>query len=150
MDIQFEISCTEKKQTMLELPYSVKVLVKSIAYRPQEIIMYESDIYLSRVLLQNLNLAVSGFFLFKLEPAYQAIEQIIFFNCLATKRTRKKTSYLLCSAHPSFLSVPGLPVYAVNCFLLLPLFLDLSSCSRIHNVPLSLQIIEQENGVSMR
>lgn len=113
MDIQFEISCTEKKQTMLELPYSVKVLVKSIAYRPQEIIMYESDIYLSRVLLQNLNLAVSGFFLFKLEPAYQAIEQIIFFNCLATKRTRKKTSYLLFSAHPSFLSVPGLPVYAV-------------------------------------
>ncbi|RVW33849.1 hypothetical protein CK203_089095 [Vitis vinifera] len=121
VDIQFEISCTEKKQTILELPYSVKVLVKSIAYRPQEIIMYESDICLPRVLLQNLNLAVSGFFLFKLEPAYHAIEQIIFFN-----------------------------FYAVNCFLLLPLFLDLSSCSRIHNVPLSLQIIEQENGVSIR
>ncbi|KAL6311371.1 hypothetical protein AAG906_022962 [Vitis piasezkii] len=54
----FELSCTENNQTMLELPVSVKLLVKKIVYKSREIIVQDPDNCLARQ-LRNLNLAAS-------------------------------------------------------------------------------------------
>ena len=58
----FELSCSENNQTMLELPDSVKFLVKNVFYKSQEIIVQDPDDCLARQ-LPNLSLAASPFWL---------------------------------------------------------------------------------------
>ncbi|WKA06481.1 hypothetical protein VitviT2T_024378 [Vitis vinifera] len=53
----FEISCIEKKLTILELP-SVSLSVKKINYNSQEIIVHEPDFCLQKQ-LQNLTVCIS-------------------------------------------------------------------------------------------
>ena len=97
----FNLSCTENNQTMLELPVSVKLLVKNITYKSREIIVQDPDNCLARQ-LRNLNLAASPFH-FKFE------RDVTLFNCSSDKTE----SYGFRQSIPC-LSIPGNPVYAVH------------------------------------
>ncbi|RVW87485.1 putative RING-H2 finger protein ATL21A [Vitis vinifera] len=56
----FELSCTEKHQTMLNLSHSVKLLVKKINYKSQEIQVHDTD-DCRLTQFSNLSLSVSPF-----------------------------------------------------------------------------------------
>ena len=75
---KFEISCIERKQTILELPYSVSLSLKKINYNSQEIIVHGLDFCLQRQ-LQNLTLSASPF-QFKLASSNYLVDYT-FFNC---------------------------------------------------------------------
>ncbi|KAL6320796.1 hypothetical protein AAG906_008796 [Vitis piasezkii] len=115
----FELSCTESNQTMLDLPISVKLLVKKIAYKSREIIVQDPDNCLARQ-LRNLNLAASPFH-FKFKDFFT------FFNC----SSHKTDSYSFDRSIPC-LSIPGNPVYAVYSSTSVQQ-LDLSSCRRLYS-----------------
>ncbi|WKA07526.1 hypothetical protein VitviT2T_025343 [Vitis vinifera] len=70
----FELSCTEKNQTMLELPHSVKFLVKNINYKSQQILVHDPDYCLPRQ-LGNLDLAATPF------KFSEELENSTFFIC---------------------------------------------------------------------
>ncbi|RVW22876.1 Leaf rust 10 disease-resistance locus receptor-like protein kinase-like 1.1-like 2.2 [Vitis vinifera] len=115
----FELSCTENNQTMLDLPVSVKLLVKKIVYKSREIIVQDPDNCLARQ-LRNLNLAASPFH-FKFE------RDLTLFNCSSDKTE----SYGFDQSIPC-LSIPGNPVYAVYSSRSVQ-YTDLSSCRRLYN-----------------
>ncbi|RVW91791.1 Rust resistance kinase Lr10 [Vitis vinifera] len=135
----FEISCIEKKQTILELPYSVSLSVKKINYTSQEIIVHDPDFCLQRQ-LQNLTLSASPF-QFKL-GSYNYLVDYTFFNC-SSKKTHSN----------NFFSIPctvllSNPVYAVESVFNLNL-LDLSSCHKIYDVTLPDDVVNRENYLSL-
>ena len=76
----FELSCTEDKDTMLELPHSVKLFVKHINYKGQKIHVYDKDGCLPRQ-IQILNLTASPFQFTSLNYRYN----YTFFNCSSDK-----------------------------------------------------------------
>ncbi|XP_034710955.1 rust resistance kinase Lr10-like [Vitis riparia] len=115
----FELSCTENNQTMLELPVSVKLLVKKIVYKSREIIVQDPDNCLARK-LRNLNLAASPFH-FNFE------EDVTLFNC----SSYKTESYGFDQSIPC-LSNPGNPVYPVSSSRSVQ-DTDLSSCRRLYS-----------------
>ncbi|KAL6321140.1 hypothetical protein AAG906_012912 [Vitis piasezkii] len=124
----FELSCTEKKQTLLDLPYSVKLLVKKINYTAQEIGVQDPDDCLPRQ-LQNLDLAASPF-QFKLENSRDYFGDFTFVNCSVNKSANQ------CNLRSiPCLSVPGNLVYAILSNADLGDF-DLSSCRKIYNISL--------------
>ncbi|KAJ9679793.1 hypothetical protein PVL29_021643 [Vitis rotundifolia] len=114
----FELSCTDNNQTMLELPVSVKLLVKNITYKSREIIVQDQDNCLARQ-LRNLNLAAS--------PFQFNFEDFTFFDCSSDKTD----SYNFDRSIPC-LSIPGNPVYAVYSSSSVQ-YTDLSSCRRLYN-----------------
>ncbi|XP_059589835.1 rust resistance kinase Lr10-like [Vitis vinifera] len=114
----FELSCTENNQTMLDLPVSVKLLVKKIVYKSREIIVQDPDNCIARQ-LRNLNLAASPFH-FKFERDF------ILFNCSSDKTESSRFQSIPC------LSIPGNPVYAVYSSSYVQ-YTDLSSCRRLYN-----------------
>ena len=137
----FELYCSEKKQTILELPYSVKLLVKNISYDSHEIMLqYPYNCLVGH--LQNLNLAASPLE-FKREYWERTLPDFTFFNC----SSNKSGSYYF---HPiPCLSVPGSPVYAI----LTSAGLDqvnLSSCRRMYNLTLKNSMIDGNVSFSMK
>ncbi|KAL6321704.1 hypothetical protein AAG906_031214 [Vitis piasezkii] len=120
----FEISCIEKKLTILELP-SVSLSVKKINYNSQEIIVHEPDFCLHRQ-LQNLTLSASPFH-FKLTISNYLVDYT-FFNCSSNKTDN--SNYFLSIPCTVLLSNPD---YAVGSYHNLER-LDLSSCHKIYNV----------------
>ena len=121
----FNLSCTENNQTMLDLPVSVKLLVKKIAYKSREILVQDPDNCLARQ-LGNLNLAASPF-PFKFEKGF-----VTLFNCSSDKiETYGYDQSIPC------LSIPGNPVYAVYSFRSVQ-YTDLSSCRRLYNASVPL------------
>uniref|UniRef100_A0A2N9F4T6 Protein kinase domain-containing protein n=1 Tax=Fagus sylvatica TaxID=28930 RepID=A0A2N9F4T6_FAGSY len=76
----FELSCTEDKDTMLELPRSVKLFVKHINYTAQQIDVYDPVGCLPR-LIEILNLTASPFQFAYLYGPYN----YTFFNCSSDK-----------------------------------------------------------------
>ncbi|WKA07534.1 hypothetical protein VitviT2T_025349 [Vitis vinifera] len=116
----FELSCTENNQTMLELPVSVKLLVKNITYKSREIFVQDPYNCLARQ-LGNLNLAAFPF-PFKFEKGF-----VTFFNCSSDKTD----PYNLFQSIPC-LSIPGNLVYAVESSELVQ-YLNLSSCRRLYS-----------------
>ena len=116
----FELSCTENNQTMLELPVSVKLLVKNITYKSREIFVQDPYNCLARQ-LGNLNLAAFPF-PFKFEKGF-----VTFFNCSSDKTD----PYNLFQSIPC-LSIPGNLVYAVDSSTFVH-GLDLSYCRRLYN-----------------
>ncbi|XP_019073891.1 putative RING-H2 finger protein ATL21A [Vitis vinifera] len=83
----FVLSCTENNQIMLELPVSVKLLVKNIIYKSREIIVQNSDNCLVRQ-LRNLSLA-SSLFQFKFEG------NVTFFNCSLLKTAESFAAHFI-------------------------------------------------------
>ncbi|RVW22561.1 putative RING-H2 finger protein ATL21A [Vitis vinifera] len=74
----FQLSCTEKHQTMIELPNSVKLLVKKINYKSQEIQVYDPADCLPKQ-LSDLNLSASPF-QFKVKHDH-SLQDITLLNC---------------------------------------------------------------------
>ena len=70
----FELSCTEKNETMLELQHSVKFLVKNINYKSQQILVHDPDYCLPRP-LGKLDLAATPF------RFSEELWNYTFFNC---------------------------------------------------------------------
>ncbi|KAL6320632.1 hypothetical protein AAG906_008632 [Vitis piasezkii] len=128
----FEISCTEKKQTIVELPYSVKLSVKKINYKSQEIVVHDPDFCLQRQ-LQNFTLSATPFN-FKFHSFY-FVEDFIFFNCSSSKTKYKNLFW-----HIPCSFLPSNPVHAVVSDTDLDQ-LDLSSCHKIFNVSLPFDIL---------
>ena len=127
----FELSCTENNQTILDLPVSVKLLVKKIVYKSREIIVQDPDNCLARQ-LRNLNLAASPFY-FKF-----GLDFTFFINCSSYK-TPEPGSWAYYFEPIPCLSNPGNPVYAVYSSGSVQ-YRDLSSCRRF--TTLQLQVIE--------
>ncbi|XP_034710954.1 rust resistance kinase Lr10-like isoform X2 [Vitis riparia] len=130
----FELSCTENNQTMLDLPVSVKLLVKKIVYKSREIIVQDPDNCLARQ-LRNLNLVASPFH-FKFER-----DITFFINC---------SPYVTLERIPC-LSNPGNPVYAVYSSSSVQ-DTDLSSCRRLYNasVPIDRGYILKGSAFSLK
>ena len=130
----FKLSCSEKNQTMLHLSHSVKLLVRKIDYKSQEILVHDQDdCRLTQFLI--LNLSSSPFhFLQENQVDYSL------FNCSSTK-TDSEFQPVPC------LSVPAYPVYAVTSWHLIR-YLNLSSCLKIH-ISLPYQTLEPENLFTM-
>ncbi|XP_059667218.1 rust resistance kinase Lr10-like [Cornus florida] len=113
----FELSCNDNNQTVLELPFSLKVLVKKIDYTSQLIHIYH-DYNDPKSCLANLSLPVSPFH-FK---DYFYPYDFALFNCSAPDRDR---GYLV-----PCLDVPGYHVYAVDSSVEIDYY-SLTSCSKI-------------------
>ncbi|KAJ9679802.1 hypothetical protein PVL29_021651 [Vitis rotundifolia] len=133
----FELSCSEKKQTMLELPYSVKLSVEKINYTSQEIFVRFPDYCLQRQIL-NLNLSASPFQF----PDKYSIYDFTFFNCSESKSELNAFSSVPCS----FLS--SNPVYVTPSICLLS-EVNLTSCRKIFNATVPQYIFYREYDFSM-
>ncbi|RVW22882.1 Rust resistance kinase Lr10 [Vitis vinifera] len=114
---EFELSCSEEKRTILELPYSGKLWVKEINYASQEIFVHYPDDCLQRQIL-NFNLSASPF------QFTGDTDDFSFFNCSENK------TYELSSIPCNFLS--SNPVYVTSSFRSLAK-VNLSSCRKIFN-----------------
>ncbi|KAL6321160.1 hypothetical protein AAG906_012932 [Vitis piasezkii] len=136
----FELACVQKKQTMLtmlELPNSVKLMVKKINYKSQEIVVQDPDNCLSRQLL-NLNPKAS-LFSFKLENNFpQKDQDFTIFNCSSPK---EESDYF----HPIRCAVGN---YAVPSSSHLH-SLDLFSCHGIYRAYLPYEILVVESDFTM-
>ncbi|WKA07614.1 hypothetical protein VitviT2T_025414 [Vitis vinifera] len=137
----FELYCSEKKQTMLELPYSVNLLVTNISYDSHEImVQYPYNCFVGQ--LQNLSLAASPF-QFKLENAWEVLDDFTFFNCSSNKREFYFVQSIPC------LSIPGYPVYAIMSSADLD-EVNLSSCRRMYNLTLPYSISDLNGKFSIK
>lgn len=137
----FELYCSEKKQTMLELPYSVKLLVTNISYDSHEImVQYPYNCFVGQH--QNLSLAASPF-QFKLENAWEVLDDFTFFNCSSNKREFYFVQSIPC------LSIPGYPVYAIMSSADLD-EVNLSSCRRMYNLTLPYSISDLNGKFSIK
>eukprot|EP00261_Vitis_vinifera_P040430 XP_019081673.1 PREDICTED: rust resistance kinase Lr10 isoform X2 [Vitis vinifera] len=121
----FELSCTERNETILELPHSAKVLVKNISYESHEMMVQDPEKCLPRQ-LQNLSLSASPFN-FKLSNQWEALYDFTFFNCSSKKREMSYVDPIPC------LSLPDYPVYAVMSTASIR-DVDLSSCQKMYNI----------------
>ncbi|KAK8615401.1 hypothetical protein V6N13_016991 [Hibiscus sabdariffa] len=81
-DSSFQLSCSENKQTLLHLPRSVKMVVQSIDYQKQEILLSHPDTC-HYIQLLSLNLSASPFlFLDDISaPGSREMENLTLFNC---------------------------------------------------------------------
>ncbi|XP_010645761.1 rust resistance kinase Lr10 [Vitis vinifera] len=128
----FELSCTEKHQTMLNLSHSVKLLVKKINYKSQEIQVHDTD-DCRLTQFSNLSLHVSPF---QLQEESQGHFSLL--NCTSTKTAYSDYFYPV-----PCLSAPAYQVYAV--YSSYSIDFELSSCRKIHNVSLPDHILMQDN-----
>ncbi|KAJ9679595.1 hypothetical protein PVL29_021501 [Vitis rotundifolia] len=137
----FEISCTEKKQTILELPYSVKLSVDKINYKSREIVVHDPDFCLQRQ-LQNLTLSASPF-QFKLDSSIfeSWIDDYTFFSCSSDTREYEFPLTLI-PCRSRFLHEN--PLYAVGSIMQLD-WLDLSSCHKLYKLSLPDGIVDGKN-----
>ena len=117
---EFELSCSEEKRTILELPYSGKLWVKEINYASQEIFVHYPDDCLQRQIL-NFNLSASPF------QFTGDTDDFSFFNCSENKTY--ELSSIPCnflSSNPVFVAPSSDSLAEVN----------LSSCRKIFNATL--------------
>ncbi|XP_034711031.1 rust resistance kinase Lr10-like [Vitis riparia] len=120
---EFELSCSEEKWTILELPSLGKFWVKEINYTSQEIFVQYPDDCLRRQFL-NLNLSAFTYDYLSASPFTYDTYDFTFFNCSENK------TYELWSNPCSFL-----PVYvAPSSYSLAEV--NLSSCRQIFNATL--------------
>ncbi|KAL2550716.1 Rust resistance kinase Lr10 [Forsythia ovata] len=128
----FNLYRNKSNETVLELPFSVKLVVKKIDYVSQIIHLYDPDGCLPQKLLY-LNLSASPFHFFE-NPLYD----YVLFNCSATNRDMD--SIIHCPA------VVGYQVYAI------PFYSDtyidkypLTSCTKIHEISVPWYTFDQND-----
>ncbi|KAK9045312.1 hypothetical protein V6N11_059198 [Hibiscus sabdariffa] len=81
-DSSFQLSCSENKQTLFHLPRSVKMVVQSIYYQKQEILLSHPDTC-HYIQLLSLNLSASPFLFLDdiYTPDSGEMENLTLFNC---------------------------------------------------------------------
>ncbi|KAJ9678974.1 hypothetical protein PVL29_021019 [Vitis rotundifolia] len=119
---EFELSCSENKQTILEPRYSLKLSVEEINYTSQEIIGRPD--YCLRRKFQNFNLSASPF------QFTESLRSFSFFRC-----SENKGSHMCLS--PSLASSSSLD------------FTNLSSCRKVFKATLPYYTFYRENRISM-
>lgn len=142
----FELACVQKKQTMLtmlELPNSVKLMVKKINYKSQEIVVQDPDHCLSRQLL-NFNPNAS-LFRFKLENNFpqkhkEVVQDFTIFNCSSPKEESDYFQPIRCAVGNSVYAVPSSSHLCS---------LDLFSCHGIYRAYLPYEILVGESDFTM-
>ncbi|RVW74466.1 Rust resistance kinase Lr10 [Vitis vinifera] len=139
----FELSCTERNQTILELPDSVNLLVKEINYRSKEILVQDPDNCFPRQ-FRNLNLASSPF-----QFLNDYVDDLTFFKCPSRNSTTYYDGYSVLPI--SCLGGPGFQVYAVSSWSN-PSDVYLPSCSKMYNVAAAPYhvIKSQENATQLK
>ncbi|CAK7324150.1 unnamed protein product [Dovyalis caffra] len=115
----FDLSCTDRKQTLLGLPTSVKLYINNIDYASQLITATDPENCLPRQLLK-INLSTSPF-----KFAERIQRDVDLFNCTS----RQRNAYL---AMPC-LSVPGFDIYDLTSGSIVADF-DLTSCTKMYNL----------------
>ena len=136
----FELSCTERNQTILELPDSVNLLVKEINYRSKEILVQDPDNCFPRQ-FRNLHLASSPF-----QFLDDDVGDLTFFNCSSRNRTTNYDPVIPISC----LRGPGFQVYAVSS-LGNPGDVYLPSCSKMYSAAAPYHVIKsQENATQLK
>ncbi|XP_020538012.1 putative RING-H2 finger protein ATL21A [Jatropha curcas] len=96
----FDLSCTEKNQTLLELPNSVKLFVKTVDYQSQVInVSHPDDCFLRQAL--NIDFSASPF-----SFRSDSLDDYTLFNCSTSIQRNNIDGNISC------LSVPGYEVYA--------------------------------------
>ncbi|GKV25637.1 hypothetical protein SLEP1_g35039 [Rubroshorea leprosula] len=103
----FELSCTKKKQTVLELPRNVKLFVKQIDYRARRIKLYDPQGCLP-LQLPNLNLSASPFSDLFGYPYSGPPKKYTIFNC----SDKPQMAYEYKHSKIPCLSIPGFQVRA--------------------------------------
>jgi hypothetical protein len=122
----FNISCTDTNDTVLELPVSVKLLVKEINYKSQVIQLYDPQHCFPRPQLQRLNLSNSSPFRFKLDyPDLEAVYAL--YNCSPRSEEMDKSPYTYDLI--SCLSGPTYQVYRAT-----DITASLISCTKMYNL----------------
>jgi hypothetical protein len=117
----FNLSWTDTNDTVLELPVSVKLLVKEINYKSQVIQLYDPHHCFPRPQLQWLNLNNSSPFGFKVNSP-DDLSDYALFNC--SPRSENKYQYLI-----SCLSGPTYQVYRETY-----IRASLISCTKMYNL----------------
>ncbi|XP_010275239.1 PREDICTED: rust resistance kinase Lr10-like isoform X2 [Nelumbo nucifera] len=118
----FELSCSENKETVLNLPFSGIFFVKAIDYRSQVIEIYDPHGCIVKRLL-NLNFSSSPF-----QRRYEYVKSYSLFNCSATESGNGVypiNCLRVSAAHP---------VYAVDSTRSMNFLPPLSSCEKFGNV----------------
>jgi hypothetical protein len=106
----FNLYCTEKNQTVLELPISVKLFVKKIDYKSQAIQLYDPQHCFPRQ-LRGLDLSSSPFDLFSSPfDRYPPFSNFTLINC---SRRERNNDQIYGYQYISCLSGPSHQVYAV-------------------------------------
>uniref|UniRef100_M1BQV4 RING-type E3 ubiquitin transferase n=1 Tax=Solanum tuberosum TaxID=4113 RepID=M1BQV4_SOLTU len=121
-DLGFELHCNNKKDTILELPSSVHLVVEKIDYVSQQIHLYDPEECIATK-LPKLNLSQSNF----TNDDYPTD----LFNCSAPFSDNNYGYYLV-----PCLSSPGYQVHAVTSTSRLQYFLY-GPCTKIHQYPYS-------------
>jgi hypothetical protein len=117
----FNLSCTDRNETVLQLPISVKFFVKNIDYKSQVIEVYDPDHCFPRQ-LHTLNLASSPFQILKQNFQYD----FALFNCSSTE---EQSRYAI-----SCLSGPGHEVRAFSSNNDDISDLPIASCKKMYNL----------------
>ncbi|KAB1205149.1 hypothetical protein CJ030_MR7G016793 [Morella rubra] len=117
----FDLSCTDTKDLVLELPNSVKLYVKKIDYKAQVIHLYDPHHHSLPCQLLGLDLSSSPF---KFKEEYY-LEEFTLFNCSQTERYDYRQ--ISCLSAPS-----GHQVYAIESNT--PIIeLPVSPCTKMYN-----------------
>ncbi|KAJ6760289.1 RING/U-BOX SUPERFAMILY PROTEIN [Salix purpurea] len=125
----FDLSCTDRKETLLELPTSVKLYVNEIDYASQMIIARDPDECLPKQ-LRNFSLSRSPF-----GSGYKGLSNYSFFNCTSSKGD----GYNL-----DCLSGPGY-IYAYTSDYSIS-YTDLTNCTKLYNLSsIPTEIVDLEN-----
>jgi len=128
----YELYCTDTNQTVLELPFSLKTIVKTINYTSKIITVSYPEFCLHKQ-IPNFNISSSPF---QFNDEF-GLSQYALFNCSGTshKNTYYRYDNILTSGNFSCLNVPGFEVIAVksiSSIILAPLL----SCTRIQDLVL--------------
>jgi hypothetical protein len=124
----FELYCTKTNQTVLELPFSYKTIIKTIDYTSQVITVSYPEFCLHKQ-IPNFDISSSPF---QFNHDF-GLKQYALFNCSGT--SQRNTDNIITSGNFSCLNVPGFEVIAVNSessIIRTPLL----SCTRIQNLVL--------------
>ncbi|KAB5524136.1 hypothetical protein DKX38_021885 [Salix brachista] len=116
----FELSCKDRKQTLLQLPDSVKLYVDKIDYASQLIIARDPDECLPKQ-LRNFSLSGSPF-----ESGYMELSNYSFFNCTSRKGDGYDNWYLDCLSGPGY-------IYAYTSDNSIS-YTDLTNCTKLYNL----------------
>jgi hypothetical protein len=124
----FELYCTKTNQTVLELPFSYKTIIKTIDYTSQVITVSYPEFCLHKQ-IPNFDISSSPF---QFNHDF-GLKQYALFNCSGT--SQRNTDNIITSGNFSCLNVPGFEVIAVESWSSI-IWTPLLSCTKIQNLVL--------------
>jgi hypothetical protein len=127
----YELYCTDTNQTVLELPFSTKTIVKTINYTSQAITVSYPEFCLHNQ-IPNFDISSSPF---QFNNDF-GLGEYALFNCSGTSHRNTDDSYnIVTSGNFSCLNVPGFEVIAVESWSSI-IWTPLLSCTKIQNLVL--------------